>query len=228
MPEQVDTVSKTPFPQKIKRIFIAGILTCLPLVVTVYIILFLYRLLTSDLIPLVGNIALRFGYVLDTYILDVLAFAFVFLFIFLIGLIAKAYLGKKLLAFIDSIMGHIPIAKTIYKGTKQVIDSFSSTTGSSFSKVVLIEFPRRDMWMVGFVVKDSVGFMASACGYEEAYNVFVPTAPNPTSGFIAIVDKKDVREVDMSIEDGIKFVFSIGLVNIVPYSRQIKNLPVKK
>lgn len=219
---------KSTASQKLKRIFIAGILTCLPLIVTVYVVLFLYHLLTKDVIPIIRNIADRMGYVLYPLILDALAFILVFVVIFLIGLIAKAYLGKKIIEVIDSVMARIPIAKTIYKGTKQVIDSFSSTTGSSFSKVVLVEYPRRDMWMVGFVVKDTASFMSSSVGYKDAYNVFVPTAPNPTSGFIAIVSKDDVRDVDMSVEDGIKFVFSVGLVNLTPFSLQQKDVSVKK
>lgn len=221
--EQKPTVSQT-----IKRVFIAGILTCLPLIVTVYVVIFLYHLLTKDIIPIIRNIADRMGYLLEPMILDAMAFALVFVVIFLIGLIAKAYMGKKLIEVLDSIMARIPIAKTIYKGTKQVIDSFSSTTGSSFSKVVLVEYPRRDMWMVGFVVKDTVSFMSEAIGYKEAYNVFIPTAPNPTSGFIAIVSKNDIRDVDISVEDGIKFVFSVGLVNLIPLSLQQKDLAVKK
>lgn len=219
---------KKTFAQKMKGVFIAGILTCLPLVVTVYIILFLYRLLTRDVIPIIHKIANKFGYSFEPYILEAAALAFVFIIIFTIGLIAKVYLGKKILLLVDKLVSHIPVARTIYSGTKQVIDSFSATTGSNFSKVVLVEFPRRDMWMIGFVVKDAVPFMAESCGFKEAYNVFVPTAPNPTSGFISIVDKKDIREVDLSVEDGIKFVFSVGLVNVSPFSLSVKDLPVKK
>ncbi len=111
-------------------------------------------------------------------------------------------------------MSSIPIARTIYYGTKQVIDSFKSTSGSSFSKVVLVEFPRRDMWMIGFVVKDSQKTISNKLfGNRDAYNIFIPTAPNPTSGYISIVPKDEVKEINISVEEGIKFVLSIGLVN---------------
>lgn len=221
-------LQKKTFSQSMKGVFIAGILTCLPLVVTVYIILFLYRLLTRDVIPIIHKIANKFGYSFEPYILEAAALALVFILIFSIGLIAKAYIGKKVLWLLDKLVSHIPIARTIYSGTKQVIDSFSATTGANFSKVVLIEFPRRDMWMIGFVVKDAIPFMSDCCGFQEAYNVFVPTAPNPTSGFISIVAKSDVKEVDLSVEDGIKFVFSVGLVNLSPFSLNPKDVPVKK
>lgn len=216
---------KTPFSQKIRQIFITGIFACLPLVVTVYLISFIYRLLTGDIIPIVAKIADKSHYVFPPYILQLSAFIIVIAIIFSVGLIARAYVGGKIFRLIEKIMSTIPIARTIYYGTKQVIDSFKSTSGSTFSKVVLVEFPRHDMWMVGFVVKDAQAFMAlPSVGTEDAYNVFVPTAPNPTSGFVSIVAKTDVRELDISVEDGIKFVFSVGLVNLNPDSagREIK------
>ena len=211
---------KRTFSKKLKSVFIAGIFTCLPLVVTIYIILFLYRLLTGDVIPVISKIATRLNFQMPNYSLDFLALITVFVFIFLIGLIAKAYLGKQVLKLVDSLVSHIPIAKTIYNGTKQVIDSFSATSGGKFSKVVLVEFPRRDMWMIGFIVKDAIPFMQDACSFKEAYNVFIPTAPNPTSGFIALVAKDDVREINISVEDGVKFVFSVGLVNLSPMTTE--------
>lgn len=124
------------------------------------------------------------------------------------------YLGKLFIKMLDNIMTHIPIARSIYNATKQVIDSFGNTSGSSFSKVVLIEFPRRDMWMIAFLVRDSLPVMQEASTKEESVNVFIPTAPNPTSGFIAIVPKKDIREIDITVEEGIKFVLSIGIINL--------------
>ena len=78
----------------------------------------------------------------------------------------------------------------------------------------MVEFPRRDMWMVAFLVRDSLGFMVDASTKEESCNVFIPTAPNPTSGFIAVVPKKDVRELDITVEEGVKFVLSVGIINL--------------
>ena len=124
------------------------------------------------------------------------------------------YFGKILIKFLDNIIAKIPVARSIYNATKQVVDSFKNSTSSSFLKVVLVEFPRRDMWMIAFLVRDLLDFMENASIKEESCNVFIPTAPNPTSGFVAVVPKKDIRELDISVEEGIKFVLSVGIINI--------------
>lgn len=216
-----EKVKKTSVMQKIKQIFIAGIFACLPLVVTIYLILFLYRLVTGDVLPIVAKIAAKYHYTLPSYVLQLSAFLVVITIIFFIGLITRAYIGGKIFKLIEKIVSTIPIARTIYYGTKQVIESFKTTTGTTFSKVVLVEFPRRDMWMVAFVVKNAQSFMAQpTVNTDDAYNVFVPTAPNPTSGFVSIVPKCDVRELNVTVEDAIKFVISVGLVNINPISAE--------
>lgn len=224
-----DRIKRTSIIQKIRQIFIAGIFTCLPLIVTVYLILFLYRLMTSDVLPIIVKIAEKYNCSLPPYILQLSAFVFVIIIIFFIGLIARAYIGGKIFKLIEKIVATIPVARTIYYGTKQVIESFKTTKGSTFSKVVLIEFPRRDMWMIGFVVKDALPLMSQpTLNSDEGYNVFVPTAPNPTSGFVAVVAKNDVKELNVSVEDAIKFVISIGLVNINPISAEQEITKVTK
>ncbi len=200
--------------QKIKKIFIAGVLALLPIVVTVYLLYFLYNLVVSKASPIVKKIAHQYNYDFSEYIFQIGTFILILLIIFIIGIFTRMYLGKLFIKMLDNIMTHIPIARSIYNATKQVIDSFGNTSGSSFSKVVLIEFPRRDMWMIAFLVRDSLSVMQEASTKEESVNVFIPTAPNPTSGFIAIVPKKDIREIDITVEEGIKFVLSIGIINI--------------
>ncbi len=200
--------------QKIKKIFIAGILALLPIVVTVYLLYFLYNLVVSKASPIVKKIAHQYNYNFSEYIFQIGTFILILLIIFIIGIFTRMYLGKLFIKMLDNIMIHIPIARSIYNATKQVIDSFGNTSGSSFSKVVLIEFPRRDMWMIAFLVRDSLSVMQEASTKEESVNVFIPTAPNPTSGFIAIVPKKDIREIDITVEEGIKFVLSIGIINL--------------
>ncbi len=200
--------------QKIKKIFIAGILALLPIVVTVYLLYFLYNLVVSKASPIVKKIAHQYNYDFSEYIFQIGTFILILLIIFIIGIFTRMYLGKLFIKMLDNIMTHIPIARSIYNATKQVIDSFGNTSGSSFSKVVFVEFPRRDMWMIAFLVRDSLPVMQEASTKEESVNVFIPTAPNPTSGFIAVVPKKDIREIDITVEEGIKFVLSIGIINL--------------
>lgn len=200
--------------QKIRNIFIAGILSLLPFVITVYLLYFLYDIIVSNAMPLVKQIARQYNFDFSEYVFQIATLVIVILLIFLIGILTKMYFGKILIKILDNIIAKIPVARSIYNATKQVVDSFKNSTGSSFSKVVLVEFPRRDMWMIAFLVRDSLDFMESASTKEESCNVFIPTAPNPTSGFVAVVPKKDIRELDISVEEGIKFVLSVGIINI--------------
>lgn len=200
--------------QKIRNIFIAGILSLLPFVITVYLLYFLYDIIISNAMPLVKQIARQYNFDFSEYVFQIATLVIVILLIFLIGILTKMYFGKILIKILDNIIAKIPVARSTYNATKQVVDSFKNSTGSSFSKVVLVEFPRRDMWMIAFLVRDSLDFMESASTKEESCNVFIPTAPNPTSGFVAVVPKKDIRELDISVEEGIKFVLSVGIINI--------------
>lgn len=200
--------------QKIRNIFIAGILALLPFVITVYLLYFLYNLIISNTLPLVKQVARQYNYNFSESVFQIVTVLIVIILIFLIGILTKIYFGKLIIRILDNVIAKIPVARSIYNATKQVVDSFKNSTGSSFSKVVLVEFPRRDMWMIAFLVRDSLDFMVDLTTKEESCNVFIPTAPNPTSGFVVVVPKKDVRELDMTVEEGIKFVLSVGIINI--------------
>ncbi len=200
--------------KKLKSVFIAGILALLPFVITVYFLYFLYNVIISNATPIVKQIARQYHFDFNEYIFQVITFVIIILLVFFIGVLTRLYFGKMIIKLLDSFIAKIPIARSIYNATKQVVESFKNSTGTSFSKVVLVEFPRRDMWMVAFLVRDSLGFMVDASTKEESCNVFIPTAPNPTSGFIAVVPKKDVRELDITVEEGVKFVLSVGIINL--------------
>lgn len=131
--------------QKIRNIFIAGILSLLPFVITVYLLYFLYDIIISNAIPLVNQIARQYNFDFSEYVFQISTLVIVILLIFLIGILTKMYFGKILIKFLDNIIAKVPVARSIYNATKQVVDSFKNSTGSSFSKVVLVEFPRRDM-----------------------------------------------------------------------------------
>lgn len=200
--------------KKLKSVFIAGILALLPFVITVYFLYFLYNVIISNATPIVKQIARQYHFDFNEYIFQIITFVIIILLVFFIGVLTRLYFGKMIIKLLDSFIAKIPVARSIYNATKQVVESFKNSTGTSFSKVVLVEFPRRDMWMVAFLVRDSLGFMVDASTKEESCNVFIPTAPNPTSGFIAVVPKKDVRELDITVEEGVKFVLSVGIINL--------------
>lgn len=169
--------------QKIRNIFIAGILSLLPFVITVYLLYFLYDIIISNAIPLVNQIARQYNFDFSEYVFQISTLVIVILLIFLIGILTKMYFGKILIKFLDNIIAKIPVARSIYNATKQVVDSFKNSTGSSFSKVVLIEFPRRDMWMIAFLVRDLLDFMENASIKEESCNVFYSHSTKPNIWF---------------------------------------------
>lgn len=169
--------------QKIRNIFIAGILSLLPFVITVYLLYFLYDIIISNAIPLVNQIARQYNFDFSEYVFQISTLVIVILLIFLIGILTKMYFGKILIKFLDNIIAKIPVARSIYNATKQVVDSFKNSTGSSFSKVVLIEFPRRDTWMIAFLVRDLLDFMENASIKEESCNVFYSHSTKPNIWF---------------------------------------------
>jgi uncharacterized membrane protein len=138
-----------------------------------------------------------------------------------IGLFARNFIGRQFLRLIESIAENIPIVRSVYSSIRQIVDAFQTTSGSSFKKVVMIEYPRAGLYSFGFVTKDSSEFVNKATG-EVCVNIFIPTTPNPTSGFILIVPKKDVIDPGIAIEDGIKFIISAGLVEPFDKTNQPK------
>lgn len=169
--------------QKIRNIFIADILSLLLFVITVYLLYFLYDIIISNAMPLVKQIAKQYNFDFSEYVFQISTLVIVILLIFLIGILTKMYFGKILIKFLDNIIAKIPVARSIYNATKQVVDSFKNSTGSSFSKVVLIEFPRRDTWMIAFLVRDLLDFMENASIKEESCNVFYSHSTKPNIWF---------------------------------------------
>ncbi|KAA0259307.1 DUF502 domain-containing protein [Deferribacter autotrophicus] len=202
------------FKNYLRNTFIAGIFTVLPIIVTYFFLSFVFNKFSGFLIPYlrigVRYIPLQFN-VAESW-LRLISFVLMMLIIFLIGLFTKNYLGSKFLYLLDKTFKNIPFVKTIYTSTKQIIDAFQTSKGANFKKVVLLEYPRKGIYSLGFVTKDTSDFFNNLVN-DECYNIFIPTTPNPTSGFILIVPKKDVIELNITIEDSIKFVISAGLVS---------------
>jgi uncharacterized membrane protein len=135
-----------------------------------------------------------------------------FVIIFLVGAVTTNIFGKKLLHLWEEIIENIPFVRRIYKGTKQVVSSFATMDTKSFTKVILIEFPRKGAHAIGFVTGKTRGEIKHITS-DNHLKIFVPTTPNPTSGFIIFAEPTEFIELDMSIEEGIKFVISGGIVS---------------
>ena len=126
----------------------------------------------------------------------------------LIGWVSLSFLGKKLLEFLNNLLKKIPILRTIYSAIGQMTESFTKS-GDAKKSVVVIEYPRKGIWVVGFATKENNGEISKKTN-EELVNIFVPTTPNPTSGFLLMVPKKDLIYLDMSFEEASKFIVSAG------------------
>jgi uncharacterized membrane protein len=131
--------------------------------------------------------------------------------IFLVGMVATNFLGKKLVALGEWFLDWIPLLRTIYKSSKQFISTFFSKDADGFNKVVLVEFPRKGSYAVAFVTSKTKGEVQTKTG-EDLINIFLPTTPNPTSGFYLAMPSADVISLDMTVEDAFKVIMSGGVI----------------
>ncbi|MEP3844066.1 MAG: DUF502 domain-containing protein [Paracoccaceae bacterium] len=137
---------------------------------------------------------------------------FLFFTIF-VGWLAKGYIGRSFIRWAEGIVERTPVVRSIYNGIKQISETVFAQTESSFEKACLIEYPRKGIWAIGFISTQARGEIAERAGqYGDLLSIFVPTTPNPTSGFLLFLPAEDVIELDMSVEDTAKLVISAGLV----------------
>ena len=203
MPEP--NIKKSIF-SKIRNNFIAGIVVLIPIGITLYLTLFLIRI-SGKIIPneINPNNYLPFNIPGVEIIMALIIITFT-------GWLSLSFLGKKFFEIFNNILKKIPILRTIYSAIGQMTESFTKTENKQKS-VVLLEYPRKGLWAVGFATKDNEGIIKDKIN-EDITNVFVPTTPNPTSGFLLMVPKKDLIYLDITFEQASKFIVSAGTTNI--------------
>ena len=191
---------------KLRNNFIAGIVVLIPIGITLYLTLFLIRI-SGKIIPkeINPNNYLPF----DIPGVEILIALIIITFI---GWLSLSFLGKKFFELFNNILKKIPILRTIYSAIGQMTETFTKSD-SKQKNVVLLEYPRKGIWAVGFATKENEGIIRNKVG-EDIINVFVPTTPNPTSGFLLMVPKKDLIYLDVSFEQASKFIVSAGTTNI--------------
>lgn len=203
---------------KIRAYFFTGILVTAPVAITLYMaykfIIWIDRLVNQLLPP-----QYKFDAILP-FTIPGLGLVILVLALILVGMFAAGFLGKFFLRLGEWIVYKVPLISSIYSVLKQIFETFFSTKTQAFSKVVMLEYPRKGIWILGFVSSELKGEVKDKFD-QEMLNIFIPTTPNPTSGFLIFVPKKDTIELDMKVEDGIKFVISGGLV-------EPENMPRKK
>ena len=190
----------------IRNNFIAGIVVLIPIGITLYLTLFIIRI-SGRIIPkeINPNNYLPFNVPGVEIIIALIVITF-------IGWLSLSFLGKKFFEFFNNILKKIPILRTIYSAIGQMTETLSKPDNGQKS-VVLLEYPRKGIWAVGFATKENVGIIKNKV-QEDIINVFVPTTPNPTSGFLLMVPKKELIYLDVSFEQASKFIVSAGTTNI--------------
>lgn len=197
---------------KIRNLFIAGLLIIVPISITVYLFVFLLNRFDKIFYPAVNKLLNYTGIYLPIgFRIPGLGFAIVVLIVLITGFLTTSIIGKKFIKIGEGAVAKIPLASNIYTGAKQVIEAVA-TDHSLFKQVVMIEYPRVGLHSIGFVTCDSFSEI-QAISKKKIVNVFVPTTPNPTSGVLVFLPEEDVIALSMTVEQGIKLVISGGIVS---------------
>jgi uncharacterized membrane protein len=160
------------------------------------------------------------GKILTNMVINILSMLFVFVLTVLIGWLSRYLFGKYLFKLTEDLINKVPFVRTIYRTLKQIVKTFGESNMAAFTKTVLVEYPRTGSYAIGFLTSDVGGEVQSKTG-QHVMNVFIPTTPNPTSGFLLMVPREDIMDLDMSVGDGIKMVISGGIV-VPPYKNNKK------
>jgi len=195
--------------QRLRKYFISGLLVWLPIWVTILVIRFIVDLLDGTMSLLPHQI--RPDVVLGTHIPGI-GVVITLVVILSTGIVVTNFLGRQIVSMGDRIVARIPLVRTIYNSVKQVLETIFKPGGQSFRKVLLVQFPREGMWSIAFQTGNSTPLVDAALNETDMVSVFIPATPNPTSGFLMMMPRKDVIELDMTIDQALKFVISLGVV----------------
>jgi len=204
------------FGRHLRARLVSGLLVLIPLAVTLFILSLLFSSLTSFARPVmrpwVGE--------LPEYVLTLIALFVTVMLLYFVGLVTNHIVGRRLIHWGEALLMKLPIVKSVYSASKQVVETFSSSTKAAFKAVVLVGFPHKGSLAVGFIT----GSILDPEG-KTLYNVFVATTPNPTTGFLVIYPADEVIFTDISVEDGIKMIVSGGM--LAPKAYQVRPKPVQ-
>lgn len=196
----------------IKKNMIAGLLVTVPAAFTYIILEFVIMGVDGMMVPIVSKIIGEQGMeILKEYSVPGIGFLLLILFILFIGLVATNFFGKKLFVLGELVLHKIPLVRVIYVTIKKVVDTISQSQAPAFKKMALVTYPRAPLKTLGIVACDTQGMVLNKVGWQSV-NVFVPTSPNPTTGFLIIVPIKDVDFLEMTVEEGLKMIISFGAV----------------
>ena len=209
---------------KIRTYFLTGFIITAPLVITIYLIWTLIEWVDSWVIPYIPEI-----YNPDTYLpvhvpgFGLLAALFL---ITIVGFLTANFIGKSIVSWGEKMLGRMPVVRNLYNGLKQIFETVLSDQTASFQEVGLIEYPRKGLWAVVFIATETRGEVDKKLKAKKipTVSVFLPTTPNPTSGFLLFVPKSDVLRLNMGVEEGAKLVISAGLVAPEEHQKKLDKL----
>ena len=197
------------FGQRMRAYFLAGILVIAPIFITFYVAWLFIGFVDSKITPLIP-----IKYNPETYLpfaLPGLGLFILILFLMLIGALTAGFMGRMWMRFSEQMLARMPVIRNIYSALKQILETVLADQSAAFREAVMIEYPRRGIWAIGFITGRTKGEVQNLTE-EECINIFLPTTPNPTSGFLLFVPKKDLIPLTMSVEEAIKMVISGGIV----------------
>ncbi|MEC9423356.1 MAG: DUF502 domain-containing protein [Nitrospinota bacterium] len=199
------------FKKALKKNLIAGLLVTIPAALTYMILSFVITRVDRSMKPVViGVLGPQNIKLMEEWHIPGMGFVFLVLFIIAVGLVGTNFIGKKIVAMGEKLLHKIPVVRVIYTSIKKVIDTVSLTETPSFQKMVLITYPREPLKTLGIVCCDTPKGITEG---EKMLNVFVPTSPNPTTGFLFMLPEKDTQPLKMSVEEGLKMIISFGMTN---------------
>jgi uncharacterized membrane protein len=209
---------------RLRNYFLTGLIVVAPLVITIYLIWTFVQWVDSWVIPYVPAV-----YNPRTYLpfqIPGIGLVIAIFAITLIGFLTANIIGRTVVSYGERVLGRMPVVRNLYNGLKQIFETVLSNSNSTFKRCGLVEYPRRGLWALVFVAADTKGEVSTVLKEQghETLSVFLATTPNPTSGFLLFVPKKDVMLLDMSVEDGAKLIISAGLVTPDEYQEKLGNL----
>lgn len=200
---------KATFLSKIRNYFLAGILVTAPISITFYVTWGFLKFLDHKITPLIPEM-----YNPNAYLpVDIpgLGLIIAVTFFVIVGWITRNFLGRLLVRLSENIVTRVPVISSIYGAVKQIFETVMASQSDAFKEVVMFEYPRQGIWVLGFVTGVTKGEVQNLTA-NETVNVFLPTTPNPTSGFLLFIPKKDLTYMKMSVEDGLKMIVSGGII----------------
>ena len=199
------------FKKALKKNLIAGLLVTIPAALTYMILSFVITRVDKAMEPvIVGILGPQNLRLMDEWHIPGMGFLFLAIFIFAVGFVGTNFIGKKVVALGEKVLHKIPVVRVIYTSIKKVVDTVSLTDKSTFEKMVLITYPREPLKTLGIVCCDTPRGITNG---EKMLNVFVPTSPNPTTGFLFMLPEKETQPLTMSVEEGLKMIISFGMTH---------------